>query len=638
MRKTKKIFAVVLSLLCVMGTVNIRGVYAGEYTGTVIYVVNGVEKQVKVDDANQSIGGTDNHGAPWDKGGSGNKEYFQGWSEEPDYNKKDGRLFYSYEKFKDAYPDGIPEGLKLYPIYFKQLDITGYDKDNNLDINKGKTAEKTLPDSKVKEDTFSKKEKGAEKEAVVYYDEDKDSYLVKFDSSFKMNKSVAHWLYTGNGHSIMTNTQRELDSTSVKAPYTHVDLNVEIPEEIDVPEKLNLTFESYYFQPYMALDSNRNKMDIEEVQGAQKWNISTLAVNTAPKTTFTVLNPGKSRKIIIRTVLRTNSGIKGTKISNLPASAIENAEMKLVSNTALSISKENAKKLLKENRKAVTNGNITGHVKLPEVSVLGFSLDLSRNINRVDANNPIAVGFAPVTVHFNRNTAKFGDKQKQSVQVGDSGKDYSRASLNGTLNSNTLFENENMPADLAGYNSDDNQTYIFKGWSINPDAKEADFTGDTKLLGDVTAYAVWQKVEYRADFKFRDAEKLPEDVMKLLPKAKTGLANNENVKAPEINPDKVKVKDGVWSFKGWDKDEKTVSGSNIEFEGIWEFAKDESPSKPDDSNKSQKPKKDIPKEKQGGNSAVNTGDESNMIFHAAGLAISITIILLLMYFRRKEDR
>ena len=65
-----------------------------------------------------------------------------------------------------------------------------------------------------------------------------------------------------------------------------------------VPDELNLTFVGSYFQPYMALDTaTRNKFEIKEVTGSEKWNLTELVSNSSPSVTFTIKNPNKSRKI-----------------------------------------------------------------------------------------------------------------------------------------------------------------------------------------------------------------------------------------------------------------------------------------------------------------------------------------------------
>ena len=48
----------------------------------------------------------------------------------------------------------------------------------------------------------------------LYYDETQNTYDIKLESSFELSKGIAHWLYTGNGFSIMTNTQRDKGSSA----------------------------------------------------------------------------------------------------------------------------------------------------------------------------------------------------------------------------------------------------------------------------------------------------------------------------------------------------------------------------------------------------------------------------------------
>ena len=55
-----------------------------------------------------------------------------------------------------------------------------------------------------------------------------------------------------------------------------------------------MTFVGSYFQPYMAFDTvTRDKFEIKEVTGADKWDITELVSNTTPNVNFTIKNPNK---------------------------------------------------------------------------------------------------------------------------------------------------------------------------------------------------------------------------------------------------------------------------------------------------------------------------------------------------------
>lgn len=75
---------------------------------------------------------------------------------------------------------------------------------NSTYINKYKDDQATVPDSIINKamDTDPK-----DHDIVLLYDKNKDSYNVSLESNFTMNKIFSHWLYSGNGSTIMTNTQ-----------------------------------------------------------------------------------------------------------------------------------------------------------------------------------------------------------------------------------------------------------------------------------------------------------------------------------------------------------------------------------------------------------------------------------------------
>ena len=250
---------------------------------------------------------------------------------------------------------------------------------NSAYINKYKDDQATVPDSIINKamDTDPK-----DHDIVLLYDKNKDSYNVSLESNFTMNKIFSHWLYSGNGSTIMTNTQSwdKKDDSAKNARYTHVDLNVSLSNEIDMPSELSLTFTGNFFQPYMAINTDtREKLTIKETGS---WQIENLVNNSNPAVTFTVKNP--PRHITIRTILRTNNGFGGKKIPNLSAKTIETQEMKLTCNTYLGISNANALEMLKNSTKAKVSGIINGYVVLPG--------SFSRSIPDVPAK-PVLISF-----------------------------------------------------------------------------------------------------------------------------------------------------------------------------------------------------------------------------------------------------
>ncbi|MCR0155791.1 SHIRT domain-containing protein [[Clostridium] innocuum] len=105
---------------------------------------------------------------------------------------------------------------------------------------------------------------------------------------------------------------------------------------------------------------------------------------------------------------------------------------------------------------------------------------------------------------------------------------------------------------------------------------------DTGILFDVPSkefgpFEILYQKNYGVEYQFESNDKtltLPEEVIKLLPEDTELYADGSTVKAETVDSTEVKVGNGIWIFKGWDADEKTVSGKVI-FTGIWEFKKNE---------------------------------------------------------------
>lgn len=361
MKKQFIIFFTILCLLC-----SYIPALAGSLPYNVTFVHKGNEVNVSFANGSQPICKDDptHRGAPidYDKPfifGKKIKYYFIGWSDSKDFDtNKNARLYYDHEPVQTLINDGVKT---VYAIYFSQTGAFSYvNNNNNTYINRFIDDQNTVPGSVRNTDVDTDPN---DHDIVLYYDETKDKYDVLLESSFTMNKMLMHWLYCGNGSTIMTNTQawNKKDDPSKDADYTHVDLNVSLSDEIDMPSELSLTFIGNFFQPYMAINTDtRETLTIKETGS---WKIENLVNNSNPAVTFTVKNP--PRHITIRTILRTNNGFGGKKIPNLSAKTIETQNMKLKCNLFLNIPKDKAFELLNNSQKAKISGVVNGLVHLP---------------------------------------------------------------------------------------------------------------------------------------------------------------------------------------------------------------------------------------------------------------------------------
>lgn len=469
----------ILSLVAVSG-LSLDSALAAGLPYDVVFKTTSGDKNITFNSADETISDiATNRGEPLDSGGSMSKKYFIGWSDVSNYaTNKSAKLYYGNEPVSRLIEDNVSI---LYPAFLSAIGAYSYLGSNTLHINYGKTDMDTVPDSAI--DKVKDTDLG-DHDIKLYFDETKNDYTLKLESSFTMNKTIAHWLYGGNGSSIMTNTQGDQGSSAERAKYTHVDLNVTIPDEVDVPDELNLTFVGSYFQPYMALDTaTRNKFEIKEVTGSEKWNLTELVSNSSSSVTFTIKNPNKSRKITLRTIVRTNTGFGGKVIPRLSAKDIENEKMKFISNTDLTISKNKALDMLKASKTTKITGNVNGYAVL---SVL------SRSIPKLEAKTPISISYSASSVKFDKNSAALGDTGAQ-----DLGK--SNVAYNGSLKGDSLNDGVKPAAGVEGDTIADSPapfivggvTYTFKEWNTKADGTGNKFDENTLVTGPITVYAIY---------------------------------------------------------------------------------------------------------------------------------------------------
>lgn len=74
-----------------------------------------------------------------------------------------------------------------------------------------------------------------------------------------------------------------------------------------------------------------------------------------------------------------------------------------------------------------------------------------------------------------------------------------------------------------------------------------------------------------------NGKELPEDVNKLLPLNETGKENGSEVIPTQPAKTIVKVEDGTWTFKGYDKEKIIINNADVKFVGKWEFTKNNIP-------------------------------------------------------------
>ena len=69
-------------------------------------------------------------------------------------------------------------------------------------------------------------------------------------------------------------------------------------------------------------------------------------------------------------------------------------------------------------------------------------------------------------------------------------------------------------------------------------------------------------------------KELPQEVKALLPTDKSDLADGTKTTPTQPVKTEVKIPDGTWTFKSYDKTEETINGADVHFVGTWTFAAD----------------------------------------------------------------
>ncbi|WP_066924503.1 cell wall-binding repeat-containing protein [Murdochiella massiliensis] len=482
-----KLAIFVIALFAVFTLSSLSSSAAGKEV--VFHTTNG-EVTVDFSDAVEStIGGTNNRGEAWDTGGGAGKKYFLGWSDQQDYANTDGaKLYYSGEDPMALLADGVTD---VYPVHLSSLSAPGIMSNNSCTINDGIGDEETLPNSAL----HRKDDDSTDHNIFEKFDETINEYPLRLNASFRMDKIAAHWLYTGNGFTIMTNTQGDKGSAAKKAQYTHVDLNVTLDDAIAMKDTLTVSFSSYYFQPYLACDTDtREKFEIEGAS-TEPWKIESFVSDTDPVTTFTIKNPNHSRKITIRTIVRTNSWFGGKRIKNVDARTVENSAMLLSAESSITIPKAEAKKTVLDTAKTITvSGMVDGFVKMPKKYVLGVGIDLSKPISSIEGSLPLSIKFVPATVRFARNSDDFQPSEEQVLGT-------SIVAYNGTLAGDSFDEGKKPSIGVLGDAMIDDltdvtvngQTYVFQGWNTKQDGTGDAFDENTVVSDDLVVYAQWKK-------------------------------------------------------------------------------------------------------------------------------------------------
>ena len=111
-------------------------------------------------------------------------------------------------------------------------------------------------------------------------------------------------------------------------------------------------------------------------------------------------------------------------------------------------------------------------------------------------------------------------------------------------------------------------TWTFKSYDKNEETING---ADVKFVG---TWNFTPNPTYKATHEFVSGtagKELPQEVKDLLPADKPDLADGTKTTPTQPSKTEVKVADGTWTFKSYDKAEETINGADAHFVGTWEF-------------------------------------------------------------------
>lgn len=177
---------------------------------------------------------------------------------------------------------------------------------------------------------------------------------------------------------------------------------------------------------------------------------------------------------------------------------------------------------------------------------------------------------------------------------------------------------DQIPLPKAEKASDDIYDYIFEAW--DPEIKD--------VTGHATYTATFKRVfkKFNAKYQFNsvsDGERLPDEVMDLLPADTNDYRHEQNITAIAPSKTVVEVEGGQWVFKGFEKEtipatmEHADDTGNVTFVAHWEFVQTTP----------------IP---EGNINLPQTGDNSDIALWSALLAVSAAAIVGMAFCGRQK--
>ncbi|WP_050269003.1 SHIRT domain-containing protein, partial [Streptococcus pneumoniae] len=605
--------------------------YAGTVTLMKQWNVDANDPTIREDIDKTYKTGEDKLGRPLVNSSTANT--FLGWSDKPSVNGKiaeGARLFSPEDTLATAFPNGLKPDSKLYGVYTsftENEEPVPTDSRRNMILFNGLdrfkiNANKVKIDTKVESDAVlpnTKLSKATEDEnntrTIIdkYNPENNDTTKVNevvLKAEFEMDDTTAMTVYRNpdarGAGPVLSNTYKnnkfKIDETT--KTYTYVDLNVNLDEDLVVPEKLYAEFNGYSWRPLYALGIKDGKKEIlnvystsEKNLGNDKNSFNSLVSNTDPKITFGVETKGYNN-ITFRMILRSlndkdsnrpegerneriaESAIKPDEGKTIAETIMRNMTLKTLSSTELKklfpgksdeeinkmvirIAQDKAKELADSNGKKVlkVTGTVEGNVRPSAGSLFFFTLARNLPINKVAAN-VLELGYVhPYTAKY-----KFisGTKDKALPAAIEGYKPTDPKTYENTANVNAI-----KPTTTEYKVEEEDGKWVFKSYDAENKVVNA---ANVEFIGTW----VFEANKYGVTYKFESGtpgKTLPAAIEGYKPTDQNRYADKANV-TPTQPTTKEYVdaeNDGKWVFKSYDAENKAVNKADVEFIGTWIF-------------------------------------------------------------------
>lgn len=427
----------------------------GKYKGNVTFVGQWVnDSSERINTEKEFSLPNDKIGKPTPNSGllRGLAKIFLAWSDKPPVDNghlAPGARYFSPEDTIDkAFPNGIPEGAKLYGVYFSlvgdddpfpggKVDLLKIRNLGNkfskvintksVEINSNMSAGDTRPDTGVGNGNYTDTVDGNARTILDHYKNNVDNKVI-LTSEFYMDPTIALITYRNPiaSNQLKPILSRDYDQRKKngdfptkdgkEAGYTYVDLNVNLDKDFEIPDVFYLEFFGYSWRPLYVMDEHKNLLEIlnpndDSSLGSDHNSFNSLVNDKDPRVRFGVKTNGVS-KITVRVILRDSEmekilekNITPDEGKTIMETILSNMTLRCLPETNLRIADEKARELAKTNGEEtlLVNGTVNGHMFVSAGTVgsgfFTFKLASDTAITETKSND-LKLGYVPNNVFY----------------------------------------------------------------------------------------------------------------------------------------------------------------------------------------------------------------------------------------------